>query len=84
MTAATKIGDGTDLSVAMIAWGRNAKFDPSSPRTRLESGFGKLLLPAVRSKADASANPFVANRPHPTGEPPCRVRQVGEAVSSYS
>jgi len=64
--AATKIGDGTDLSVRMIAWGRN-KLDPASPRTSpLECDLGNALLPRLGARLTFLRTHFVADRPHPT------------------
>ena len=68
MSAATKIGEGIDLLVTMMAWGRKPKLDPASPRTLLEGELGNCAAPAVRSKArhDLSENPFrCQSRPHP-------------------
>src|SRR5271154_3510230 len=81
MRAATKIGLGIDLSVTMMAWGRNPKIDPAAPRTsRLEGDLGNLLLLRLGARHDSSANRFVADRRRiPLREPPCRVWQVGEA-----
>src|SRR5271165_6700874 len=67
MRAATKIGEGTDLSVAMMAWGRNSKLDPAAPRTlRLEGDLGNVPLPRLGERFDALRTRFVADRPHPT------------------
>lgn len=61
MSAATKMGLGTDLSVAMIACGRNARLDPTSPRTRLEGDLGKVLLLQLGARSDALRTGFVAD-----------------------